>query len=513
MNAAMALRAVERSFDRAFGARVNPWRNLGALSFWLFWILAATGIVLYVFFDTGVEGAYASVERLTRDHPFSGGLLHSMHRYAADAFLAVVLLHLLKELVDGHFRRYRWFSWVSGLPLLWLMYASGMVGFWLAWDQLAQFSATATAEWFDVLGLTAEPIVRNFLAPGAVGDRLFTLFVFMHVGGPLFLLGGMWIHVKRIGQPRTAPPRALALGTLSMLGAMSLVWPVFSHGPANLARVPGELALDWLYLSGHPLMYATSPAVLWLVAVGLTAALGLLPAVLALLTPARGAAPQIVQVSAANCNGCGRCVADCPFAAVMLKQHPDRRGMRLAEVVPELCAGCGICVGACPSSTPFRSTGKLVTGIDLPHRSVDAVRAELERKFEGMQGESPAVVFACECAADAASIAGTATAVISLPCAGMLPPAFVEYALRHGAQEVMVNACREGECAYRLGDAWTSERLGGMREPYLRASVARELVALGGCARGEEAALASGLAALRARNVPPRATRTGKGGA
>lgn len=506
MDAAKVLRALERSFDRAFGARVNPWRNLGALSFWLFWLLAATGIVLYVFFDTGVEGAYASVERLTRDYPFSGGLLHSMHRYAADAFLAVVLLHLAKELVDGHFRRYRWFSWVSGLPLLWLMYASGMVGFWLAWDQLAQFSATAAAEWFDVLGLTSEPIVRNFLAPGAVGDRLFTLFVFMHIGGPLFLLAGMWIHVKRIGQPRTAAPRALALGTLAMLVAMSLLWPVFSHAPANLARVPAELELDWLYLSGHPLMYATSPAVLWLVAVGLTVMLGL-------LALARGAAPQIVQVSAANCNGCGRCVADCPFAAVMLKPHPDRRGMRLAEVVPELCAGCGICAGACPSSTPFRSTERLVTGIDLPHRTVDAVRAELERKLEGMQGKAPAVVFACDCAADAASIAGDATAVVSLPCAGMLPPAFVEYAMRRGARAVMVNACREGECAYRLGDAWTSERLAGTREPYLRASVARELLAFTGCARGEEAALASGLAALRARSASVHESRAAEGAA
>jgi ferredoxin/coenzyme F420-reducing hydrogenase delta subunit len=493
-DAAMVLTGIERGFDRAFGAHANPWRNLGALGFWLFWILAATGIVLYALFDTSVDGAYASVERISRDYPYTGGLLHSVHRYAADAFLAVVLLHLVKEFADGHFRRYRWFSWVSGLPLLWLMYASGLVGFWLTWDQLAQFSAAATAEWLDALGLTSEPIVRNFLAPGAVGDRLFSLFVFLHIGLPLALLAGMWVHIKRLGHPRSAPPRTLALGTLAMLLAMALAWPVFSHAPADLARIPAELEFDWLYLFEHPLMYASSPAVLWLIACGATAALAMLPL-------ARGAAPQIVQVSPADCNGCGRCVADCPFAAVMLKPHPDKRGMRLAEVLPDLCAGCGICAGACPSSTPFRSTEQLVTGIDLPQRTIGDLRTRLERALDGMKG-SPAVIFACECAADAAALGSDATAVIGLPCAGMLPPAFVEFALRNGAKAVMINACREGECAYRLGVAWTRERLGGLREPQLRASVDRERAAFTGCARGEEPELASKLAALRARSKP-----------
>ena len=280
-----------------------------------------------------------------------------------------------------------------------------------------------------------------------------------------------------------------------MLLEMGLAWPVFSHGPANLARIPADMEFDWLYLFGHPLMYASSPAVLWLIACAATAALAMLPL-------ARGAAPQVVQVSPANCNGCGRCVADCPFAAVSLRPHPDKRGMRLAEVLPGLCAGCGICAGACPSSTPFRGIEPLVTGIDLPQRTVGELRNQVERALDRMKGGSRAVIFACECAADAAPLDSDATAVIGLPCAGMLPPAFVEFALRNGARVVMVNACREGECAYRLGDAWTLARLDGLREPHLRVSVARERVAFTGCARGEERKLASKLVALQARGNP-----------
>jgi coenzyme F420-reducing hydrogenase delta subunit len=58
----------------------------------------------------------------------------------------------------------------------------------------------------------------------------------------------------------------------------------------------------------------------------------------------------------------------------------------------------------------------------------------------------------------------------------MLPPSFVEYALRAGADGVLVTGCREGDCAYRLGDRWTLERFAGHRAPHLRANVARERI-------------------------------------
>ena len=55
----------ERAFDGAFGQAANPWRHLGGLAYCLFWIVAVTGIYVYVGFDTRADGAYASVERLT----------------------------------------------------------------------------------------------------------------------------------------------------------------------------------------------------------------------------------------------------------------------------------------------------------------------------------------------------------------------------------------------------------------------------------------------------------------
>ena len=416
-------------------------RHLGALGFLLFWLLAASGITLYIRFDTSVAGAYQSIGELEW---WFGGLLRSMHRYAADAFVIVVLAHLIRELAAGRFRGFRAFSWISGVPLVWLMYASGIVGYWLVWDTRAQFSALATAEWLYGAGIGAEPMARNFLGAEQISDRLFSLFVFLHIGLPLALLAGMWVHVQRLGRPATVAPRALALGLLGMLAALALLRPVASEARWDPAALAPALQIDWFLLFVHPLMYATSPGTLWLLAGGATAALVALPYL------ARRPAPPAARVDPANCNGCGRCVADCPYEAVTLK-------LGKASVFAERCAACGICAGACPSSTPFRSVAELASGIDLPDFTVHDLRRRLQQALPADE-----ILFSCETAR-----AGG----IALRCLAMLPPSFVEYALRHGARSVRAVGCAEGECAWRIGLQLGAERFSGAREPHLRANV------------------------------------------
>ena len=242
--AARALYAVEAAFDRPFGAVANPLRQLGALAFWFFWIVAVSGVYLYVFFDTSVAGAYASVESLTRDQWYAGGVMRSLHRYASDAFMLVTVLHLVRELVYGRFKGFRWFAWVSGVPTLAFMLASGMIGYWLVWDTVAQFVGVGVTEWVGWLPGFGPGLVRNFIAAEALTDRFFSLLVFLHLGVPLFLLVAMWIHIKRISRPRTQPAAALAWGSLAMLLALAFVRPAVSAAPADLARVPAAVALD-----------------------------------------------------------------------------------------------------------------------------------------------------------------------------------------------------------------------------------------------------------------------------
>ena len=222
-----------------------------------------------------------------------------------------------------------------------------------------------------------QPLARNFLSNAAVSDRLFSLFVFVHLGVALLLVFALWFHIQRITRAAVFPPRALALGTLATLLALSLAVPVAGQGPADLAQVPAMLSLDWIVLFVHPLMYATSAGFTWALAAGSFTALLVLP-----FLPAPARAPVAV-VDPANCNGCRRCFADCPYAAITMVPHPDGHpGRELARVDADLCAGCGICAGSCPSSTPFRSTTALVTGIDMPQLPIDALRAQVRGAVE-----------------------------------------------------------------------------------------------------------------------------------
>ena len=116
---ARAFQLLERLFDRAFGAAQNPLRQLGALGFYFFWMVIVSGIYVYVFFDTSIAGAYQSLDALATEQRYTGGLMRSLHRYASDAFAVMVALHLARELAYGRFAGFRWFSWVSSVPLLW----------------------------------------------------------------------------------------------------------------------------------------------------------------------------------------------------------------------------------------------------------------------------------------------------------------------------------------------------------------------------------------------------------
>ncbi len=460
-----AVRWIERRLDGLCGEANNPMRQLGAIGFHLFWIVAATGGYLYVFYDTSVEGVWASVRDLSREQPWAGGWLRSLHRYASDALVVVLALHAVREWAYGRLRHFRAFSWVSGVPTIGLTLASGVIGYWLVWDELALFIGVATTEWFGALPGFGTGLIRNFITESAITDRLFSLLMFLHIGVPLALLGALWIHIQRLTRPRTVPSRAVGAWCLVSLLALGLALPAESGPAAQLDRVARSVGIDWFYLAVYPAMYASSPMTVWAVVLGATVLLFALPWI------GRRARPQPALVDPANCNGCSRCFADCPYEAIAMAPHPKGRG-QIAVVSEQACAACGVCVGACPSSTPFRRGEHLVTGIDLPETPLSALRERLDAALDASRrvgGPAPVVVFACRHGADLpprdARVVG-----LSVVCAAQLPPSFVDYALRSGAGSVLISSCPPDDCEFRFGSRWQSDRLQGRREPRLRAT-------------------------------------------
>ena len=272
-----AFLAAERAFNAVFGDALNPFYYVGAIAYYLLWLVVGTGIYLYIFFETGVEDAYHSVEYLTHQQWWLGGIARSLHRYASDAMVLAMVLHLVRHFVFDHYRSFRWFSWISGVVLLWLVYISGINGYMLPWDSTAQFVTVATAEWLDWLPVFNGALIRNFITPETVNDRLFSLLSFLHIGLPLGVLGLLWIHTQRVPGAKTHPPRPVWVGLTAALVALSLVKPAISGQPADLASAPMTVPLDWFYLTIYPLLYRWSPGGMWAVAGALTLLLLVLP--------------------------------------------------------------------------------------------------------------------------------------------------------------------------------------------------------------------------------------------
>jgi NAD(P)H-flavin reductase/ferredoxin len=322
---------LEHLFNAVFGDRVNPLYHLGSISYVLFWVVIASGFYIYAFYETGVDKTYASVEALTHQQRWLGGIMRSLHRYASIAMILSMLLHMFRHFLFGRYRGFRAFSWITGVVLLWLVYASGINGYMLPWDRLAQFVVIATAELFDALPVFRGSLVRNFITPEGITDRLFSLLSFLHIGIPLAVLALLTVHTQRVPRAQIIPPLALTAGILASITMLAVVQPVLSQGAADFSSFPQTLHLDWVTLAIYPLIYEWSPLAVWILLAGSTLVLLGLP----WLPPRRG-------------NGVD--------AHIMV--HPDERtiGIRPGESILDAClranlampfqcrsGACGVC--------------------------------------------------------------------------------------------------------------------------------------------------------------------------
>ena len=268
---------LESALNGIFGTVLNPFYCLGAITYLMFWIVVISGFYIYIFYDTGVEDAFGSVEYITHEQWYLAGIMRSLHRYASDGMILFGVLHMVRNYVFDRYRNFRWFSWFTGIVLMWLVYIAGINGYWLVWDSLAQFLAVASAEWLDFLPIFSAPLARNFLESGSVSDRFFSLLSLVHIGVPLGIFGLIWIHTQRVPEAKTSPPRALAVGLVLAMIVLALIHPALSQGHSDLDSAPFVLNLDWFYLWTFPLLYSWGAGNVWALSAGLTTFLVLLP--------------------------------------------------------------------------------------------------------------------------------------------------------------------------------------------------------------------------------------------
>jgi len=126
---------------------------LGEIALYSFVILLLTGTFLALFFRpsmtevvyhgsyTHLNGvrmseAYASTLNITLD--VRGGLLiRQIHHWAADLFLAAIMVHMIRHFVTGSYRKPRELNWLIGIVMFTLALVEGLFGYSLPDDLLS----------------------------------------------------------------------------------------------------------------------------------------------------------------------------------------------------------------------------------------------------------------------------------------------------------------------------------------------------------------------------------------
>ena len=446
------LRALEKTwvrgeafFNRWSTSKYNPLYHVGTLTIFLLIVIAVTGVYLTVFYRPGTERAFETVAWMSST--WLGSLLRSIHRYASDALMVTALLHALKSFLNDSFWGSRWLAWVSGWVLLALFWVIGVMGYWLVWDQGAQWITEYAIE------LLGGPVAMTFISPEAASKAFmfFVIVLFLHVFLSLLVILGVLIHVMRMQRVRLWSPRWLMIGTTAILAVFALIAPVSSTLPADLSRLVGVLKIDGWYLGYLPLATRWGTPVFWGFSILLFSVLTAFP----WLLRGRSVGPAIINEEL--CTGCTYCALQCPYGVIeMVARKGDGAGQAVAVVQPDLCTGCGVCVGACPTE-----------GINLLELTISMLMDGLKRSLADRRaaGVAPAVIFSCQRHTAAGELSADQEGVLtcSLPCAGMLHAKWVRECLDEGARSVVVLSCPSDDCAFREGPQWLDERLGRLQ--------------------------------------------------
>jgi ubiquinol-cytochrome c reductase cytochrome b subunit len=263
---------------------------LGEVALYCFIVLIGTGIYLALFFEpstarTVYHGPYTPLDGRTMSVAYrsvldisftykAGLLMRQTHHWAADVFVATIVIHLMRVFFTGAFRKPRELTWIIGLTLLFVSFLEGYLGYSLVDDLL---SGMGIAIGYGV-GLSL-PIIGGpmtlliFGAPFPGNASFWSRMYIAHVLlVPLLLATLIGIHLALIAarhhtQFRESPrhtekrvigvpmfpgqaPRSLALmfGTfavLFLLGGLIQVNPIWQWGPFEPYLATNGAQPDW----------------------------------------------------------------------------------------------------------------------------------------------------------------------------------------------------------------------------------------------------------------------------
>lgn len=269
--------------------RHSVWYYFGGVSLFLFIIQVVTGILLLLYYKSGEELAFESIQFIMSKVQF-GWLIRSIHSWAANLFILAAMIHMFSVYFEKTYRKPREITWLTGMLMFFLVLGFGFSGYLLPWNELAFFATKVGTDIAGVIPIIGKPIMQ-FLRSGeevngATLSRFFGFHVAVFPGIFTILLGLHLVLVQRQGmseplemgniegsEPKTMPffPNFLLrdillwLIVLNLLAILAVFFPWELGKKADpFAPAPAGIKPEWYFL----FMFQTLkyiPAEVWVI--------------------------------------------------------------------------------------------------------------------------------------------------------------------------------------------------------------------------------------------------------
>jgi len=178
----------------------------GGLSFVFFIIQVLSGIFLLIYYVPHPDYAYQSIQNIDNRIAF-GWLVRRVHAVGANFMILLVMIHMLRVLFTGAYKKPRELHWVSGVCLLFLTLAMGFSGYLLPWTQLSYWAATVGTNIPGSIPFIGPFLVKLVRGGDVVDAKTLGRFFAMHVCVlPALIAGFMGLHFLMIRKTGISEP-------------------------------------------------------------------------------------------------------------------------------------------------------------------------------------------------------------------------------------------------------------------------------------------------------------------
>ena len=198
--------------DERLPAGTGWWFVTGSILLFLLGVQLISGVVLTMYYVPSPEHAYDSVRYITDQLPL-GRIVRGLHFFGASFIVIAAVIHMLRVVMFGSYKKPREVTWMTGVVLLLLILGFALTGYLLPWDQKAYWATTVTI---------------NIARSGPMGEYVAGLMRGGDALGSLTLLRWYAVHVFLL-------PASLIVFVIAHLFLMR------RHGISGaLKPVPGE---------------------------------------------------------------------------------------------------------------------------------------------------------------------------------------------------------------------------------------------------------------------------------